>query len=200
MKVGMIFECGPQGADRKVCEYLAKRIRPDLDIKSETLDNKPNLIANCGNAATQLLEDGCDRVVIVWDSRPAWPDTESKPCLKEERRAIYDSLHGANVASERVYLVCIMQELEAWLLADERAIRAVLSSPAHPIAIQRRRKVDQIPNPKSVLNNIFKEHKGRRYVDRIHAEQIVKAMRDLNRLKRVETFRRFALKVTDVEL
>ncbi len=200
MKVGMIFECGPGGADKTVCIHLAKRIDPGIQTEARTLDDKPNLIANCGSAAAELFKDGCDRVVIVWDSRPAWPDMESKPCLKKERRAIYDSLRGANVQSERVYLVCIMQELEAWLLADERAIGAVLSSPAHPVAIHRRRKVDQIPNPKSVLNNIFKEHKGRRYVDRIHAEQIVKAMPDLNRLRRVKTFHRFALKVADVEL
>ncbi len=200
MKVGMIFECGPDGADKTVCMQLAKRINPDIQIEARTLDDKPNLIAGCGSAAAQLLEDCCDRVVIIWDIRPAWPNTKSKPCLKEERQAIHDSLRGANVQNEEVYLVCIQQELEAWLLADERAIESVLSRPTHPVTIQRRRKVDQIPNPKSVLNNTFKEHRGRRYVDRIHAEQIVRAMPDLNRLKRVDTFRRFALKVAGVEL
>jgi hypothetical protein len=27
MKIGMIFECGPKGADPKVYEYLAKQLR-----------------------------------------------------------------------------------------------------------------------------------------------------------------------------
>jgi len=196
MKVGMIFECGPQGADKTVCMQLAKRISPELQIIARTLDEKPNLITGCGSAAAQLLEDGCDRVLIIWDLRPAWPDTESKPCLKEERQAIHDSLNGANVRSEAIYLVCIRQELEAWLLADERALGSMLSRRAHPVNVSRRRKVDQIPNPKSVLNNVFKEHRGRRYVDRIHAEQIVKAMPDLKRLQRVDSFRRFQNKLT----
>jgi len=191
MKVGMIFECGPDGADKTVCTQLAKLINPEIRITSRTLDDKPNLIAECGNAAAELLDDGCDRVVIIWDLRPAWPDTKSKPCLKEERQAIHDSLHSATLQNDKVHLVCIIQELEAWLLADERAIASVLSRSAHPVTIQRRRRVAQVPNPKSVLNNLFKEHRGRRYVDRIHAEQIVKAMPDLRRLLRVESFSRF---------
>ena len=51
MKVGIIFECGPDGADRKVCEHLAKRIKPDLKIESVTLDNKPKMIRGCGQRA-----------------------------------------------------------------------------------------------------------------------------------------------------
>ena len=197
MKVGMIFECGPDGADKTVCMRLTKYIDVNLQVVPRTLDDKPNLIAGCGSAAAELLKDGCDRVVIVWDLRPAWPDKEYKPCLVDERQAIFDSICEAKLAGEAIYLVCIKQELEAWLLADERAITAVLSKDAHPISIQRRRRVDQIRNPKAVLNNIFKEHTGRRYVDRIHAEQIVNAIPDLKRLQRVDSFRRFQSKLTD---
>lgn len=196
MKVGIIFECGPDGADKTVCMQLAKRISPELQLVVRTMDDKPSLIIDCGHATAQLLEDCCDRVLIIWDLRPAWPDTKSKPCLIEERQAIQDSLRGANVRNAEVYLVCIRQELEAWLLADERALTSVLSRPAHPVTIRRRRKVDQIPNPKSVLNSIFKEYSGRRYVDRIHAEQIVQAIPDLRRLRRVPSFRRFENKLT----
>ncbi len=191
MKVGMIFECGPGGADKSVCLQLARRINSKIKITSRTLDDKSKLIAECGRAAAQLLEDRCERVIIIWDLRPAWPDLKSKPCLKVERQAILDSLDGANVQSEAVYLVCIQQELEAWLLADERALKSVLSRPTHPVTVQRRRKVDQTQNPKSLLNNLFKEHRGRRYVDRIHAKQIIDAMPDLNRLQRIDSFRRF---------
>ena len=181
MKVGMIFEWGPDGADKKVCLRLAKHIDYNLQVVPRTLDDKPNLIAGCGSATAELLKDGCDRVVIVWDLRPAWPYKECKPCLVDERQAIIESIREANLACEGIYLVCIKQELEAWLLADERAITSVLSRDAHPISIQRRRRVDQIKNPKSILNNLFKEHKGRRYVDRYHAEQIVFAMPNLSR-------------------
>ena len=196
MKVGMIFECGPEGADKTVCMQLAKRIKPDLRIAARTLDDKPNLIADCGSAAAELLEDECDRVVVVWDLRPAWPDKKLKPCLVDERQAILDSIREAKVPCEATSLVCIKQELEAWLLADERAITSVLSSETHPISIRRRRKVHQITNPKSVLNNLFKEHRGRRYVDLYHAKQIVIAIPDLSRLRKLDSFRRFERAIT----
>ena len=171
--------------------HLARRISPSIQIESETLDDKQNLIDKCGKTAAKLVEVGCVKVVIIWDLRPAWPDTDTKPCLVREREAILDSLGDANVPDQAVHLVCIEQELEAWLLADERAVSDVLSTSAHPISVRRRRNVERIKNPKGVLNRLFKEHRGRRYVDRYHAEEIVLAMPDLSRLYRIDSFRRF---------
>ena len=164
MKVGMIFECGPVGADRKVCEHLAKRIRPDLEIKSETLDNKPNLIAECGIVAAELLEDCCERVVIVWDLYPAWRERGAKPCRKKDRECIMRSLHAAEVDTEKVFLVCIEEELEAWLLADNRAISKVLSKPHRKVTIKSQRFPER-HNPKKRLRRIFNQQIGRDYVD-----------------------------------
>jgi len=79
MKVGFIFECGPQGADKQVCEYLAAQIRPGIMPVSRTLDNKANLLKDAGKVAAALLAEGCERVLIVWDLRPAWPDKKHKP-------------------------------------------------------------------------------------------------------------------------
>ena len=83
MKVGFIFECGPQGADKQVCEYLAQQICPGITPVSVTLDNKPNLLKSAGTVAVRLLNEGCERVLIVWDLRPAWPDKKNKPCPKD---------------------------------------------------------------------------------------------------------------------
>ncbi len=199
MKVGMIFECGPHGADRKVCEHLAKRIRRDLEIKSETLDNKPNLIAECGIVATKLLEDGCERVVIVWDLYPAWRESGAKPCRKEDRECINSSLISAGVEVDKIALVCIEEELEAWLLADNRAISNVLSRPTHKVNIKRQRNPER-GNPKKRMTKLFKEHVGRPYRDLQHAELIAKSIQDFQRLRKVETFKRFARKVADLEL
>jgi hypothetical protein len=97
-KVGMIFECGPQGADKKVCEILLKKLDPMIETKSVTLDNKPNLVQKCGAAAKQLLEtEKCDRVIILWDLYPAWRTDDEKPCRKEDRESIIESLDGAGV-------------------------------------------------------------------------------------------------------
>jgi hypothetical protein len=195
MKVGMIFECGPEGADRKVCEYLAKKIDPNIEIESVTLDNKKNLVSECGRASFQLLASGCDRVVIMWDLHPSWRETA--PCRKEDREDIMRSLVVSKVDMSKMFLVCIEEELEAWLLADNRAIEVVLSKPHRPVRINRERHPEQVNNPKKRLMQIFHQEGRRPYNDLIDAEKIVKAMPDLSRLTRVETFVRFALKVAD---
>lgn len=131
MKIGFVFECGPQGADKQVCEYLAGKLRPADTFVSRTLDNKANLLASAGSVAAALLEDGCERVLIVWDLRPAWPDKAHRPCRHAERGALLEVLEKAGVAGKPVFLVCIEQELESWLLADEGNLSDFLSTPAH---------------------------------------------------------------------
>ena len=76
MKVGMIFECGPKGADQQVCKYLAQRLLPDIEIVPPiTLGNKPRLLSDCGPAAANLLREGCERIIIVWDLDSLWEKT-----------------------------------------------------------------------------------------------------------------------------
>jgi hypothetical protein len=199
MKVGMIFECGPDGADKKVCERLARMLLPGIEISSATLGNKPKLISECGPAAAQLLSEGCERIVIVWDLYPPWRKAGQRPCRKEDREAIAQSLSRAGVRSRRVYLVCIAEELEAWLLADGRALSAVASTSTHPVTIRDEKNPERMQNPKKRLTRIFREYLRRPYNDRIHAEKIVNALPDLNRIKRCATFVRFALKATGIK-
>lgn len=199
MKIGMIFECGPLGADKKVCERLALRLKPDLEIRSETLDSKPDLISECGMAAAELLEDGCARVIIVWDLYPAWRKRGEKPCRKEDREDIVKALESVGVDQTKVALICIEEELEAWLLADNRAISEVLSRPTRRVQISRLKRPDR-GNPKTRLKKLFVEHTGIKYNDLFHAERLAAAIPDFQRLRRIESFRRFALKVADVTL
>lgn len=195
-KVGFIFECGPLGADKQVCEYLAKQIRPEITLVSRTLDDKTNLLRDAGSVASALFEDGCERVLIVWDLRPAWPDTKEKPCRKTERDAILKTVAQAGIADRPVFLVCVEQELESWLLADERKIAAFLSTPAHPVAVKRVRIPDRVPNPKSVMINHFRQSRGRLYEDRIHAIKVLKAAdTNFRRLRRSLSFARFEEKL-----
>ena len=198
MKVGMIFECGPKGADRKVCVRLAKLLDSSLRILVRTAGNKPLLERDCGELASQLFDRGCERVIIVWDLYPSW--TSENPCRKQDCEAIFSSLNDAGVDQSKVALVCIEKELETWLLADERAIERTLSKPHRRARIGRRRNVEQIRNPKSALREVFRQLGGMDYNDYYHAELIARQITDFQRLKRIETFRRFALKVADVTL
>lgn len=193
MILGLILECGPVGADKKVCEHLVKRLIPDVTIKTVTLDNKKNLTNNCGPAAARLIEnDKCEKVIIVWDLYPTWRDTQ--PCMKQDRDEIFRSLDASGVDRTKIALVCVVEELEAWLLADHRALEDALSRPTRPAKIKRIRKTEEISNPKKYIGRLYREH-GRTYNDLIDAEKIVKAMPDLDRIADCDTFQRFRAKV-----
>ena len=191
----MIFECGPQGVDQKVCERFARQLQPGIEITSKTLDNKPNLIASCGRVAAQLLKDGCDRILIIWDLYPAWREKGQKPCYTEDSQAIQASLANAGVTSQNVYLICIEPELEQWFLYDLTALSSVLSTPTHPVTI--RKSPSGVTNPKKALTKLFEENTGRKYNDLIHAETIAINTENFDRIaKKCKSFKLFVEKIT----
>ena len=197
MKVGMIFECGPEGADKKVCEYLAMHIVPETSLSSRTLDNKENLLRDAGKVAAQLLKDGCACVLIIWDLRPAWPDRKHKPCRHAEREALLQALAQAGVKqNDPVYLICIEQELESWLLACHKAINSLLSTDAHKYSTQRVRKPDKVMQPKAKLIEHFKSARNWTYDDKIDALRVLHETDiDLKSLRRSASFSRFEQKL-----
>jgi hypothetical protein len=195
--IGLIFECGPQGADKQVCEYLIEQIKPGVKVSSRTLDNKENLLRDAGKVAAQLLQDGCSCVLIVWDLRPAWPDVKNKPCRHAERQTLMTKLSEAGVFPDApVYLVCIEQELESWLLANERAVSAYLSTVAHAYKARRVKNPDAVLQPKAVLIKHFKTARNWRYDDKVNAIGVLRAASiDLARLRRSMSFARFETKL-----
>jgi hypothetical protein len=134
--------------------------------------------------------------LIVWDLRPAWPDKKDKPCRAKERQTLLDALAKEGLQNAPVYLVCVEQELESWLLACDHALSAFLSTPAHPHKVTRVRRPDQVANPKSALITYFKRARGMTYDDRVHAIKVLRAAAlDLNRLRCSGSFARFELKL-----
>ena len=197
MKIGFIFECGPQGADKQVCVHLAERLRPGVNFISRTMDTKPNLLAGAAVVAAALLADGCERVLIVWDLRPAWPDKAHKPCRAAERQRLLESLSEQGLDHAPVFLVCIEQELESWLLADEDKLAAFLSTREHAYKVPRTRRPDQVNNPKAVVMKHFDTARGWRYEDRVHAIKVLRMGEpDLPRLRQSPSFERFEFKLT----
>lgn len=196
MSIGFVFECGPQGADKLVCEYLAGQLLPGSKFVSRTMDNKLKLLEGAAEIAKELLADGCERVLIVWDLRPAWPDTTNKPCRAAERQTLLDALVKQELQAQPVYLVCVEQELESWLLASEHAISAYLSTPAHAYEAKKVKKPDRERQPKAVMNNYFQEARNQRYDDRVHALKVLKAAPiNLGKLRRSVSFARFESKL-----
>jgi hypothetical protein len=196
LKIGLILECGPDGADLHVCKHLVKLLLPKAEILFATMGDKPNLLKQCGDAASLLLREGCERVAIIWDLYPAWRERGKRPCLHADREDIFRSLDQARVERARVALVCIVEELEAWLLADGRALSIYLSTPIRAVTIDDQKNPERVSNPKGRLTQIMREHKGRKYEDYTDAKKIVEHIVDLSRLRKCKTFKRFEEKLT----
>ncbi len=110
---------------------------------------------------------------------------------------IFETLAKANVDLGSVELICIEAELETWLVADFRAVRDVIQQWAPRAKIGRLKRAMESNDPKEILDRLFREHTKRPYQPHLHAEKIVKAMPNLKRLNRVESFQRFESKLTD---
>ncbi len=209
VKVGMIFECGPQGADKKVCEDLAKRLLPTVEpgltveVVSVTKTNKKIMMSEAGEAAKTLLADGCHHVVVIWDLYPPWA-TKEKPCRHNDKEQISASLKAAKVSHAKVLLVCVEAELEAWLLADHVALDAYIGGKmgphAHKRKVPRSKNPEGDTNPKKTLMQIFAKNGLGPYSDLSHAHQIAAKITDVSKLKKCATFKRFALKVAGMVL
>ena len=201
-KIGFIFECGHTGPDVKVCKYLVNLINPDIDFIHIGLDDKKNLASNCGKVARNFLKQGCERVIVIWDLYPAWREKGGKPCMHDDRENIFSSLKTANVSISKVDLVCIHAELESWLLADERVLTEFINEqhPTHKIKrIPKRKAPDNFVNPKKILIKLFNCELGnsKKYTDTIHAEKIIKKVKDLKRLRNSISFKRFEEKIIE---
>ncbi len=187
-----------------MCEYLVKRLRPGTEVVSRTMGNKVKLINDCGETAALLLHDNCQSVVIVWDVRPPW--SLQKPiaeefCLHEEREGILESLKKAEVNPSDVRLVCVCQELETWLIADNRAIAKAISRLTRhkEPKIKEEKNPESVKDPKARLIKIFKKHKTYEYQAYYHALRIVKELPDFDKINRCQSFRQF-VKATDTTL
>lgn len=202
MRIGFIFECGRHGADGQVCQYFADKLKPGIEIVPQYMDNKPNLLENCGSVASILVKD-CEHVIIIWVLYPAWREKCVKPCRKVDRLKVLSSLEINQVPLQKVALVCIEEELEAWLLADTRALRSYIATHKHPHPVgnlKKFKKPEGVKEPKTRLTKIFNQEVGRRYIDYQDAIMIAKAVPDFNHLRRSCTFRRFAEKAAGIVL
>lgn len=199
-----LLECQADGPDEKVIRHLVSRFAPEIEMKPMLQGNKSNLVRDCGMVARQLLEDGCNHVMIVWDLIPAeWGDVEKQknrnPCLHEDRQRMYAALETAGVEAGQVSLVAIEYMLESWLLADKRAIAGFLSTAMKTTVTEQQagsHDSSKEKKPKDVLSKIFEQRGYRRYKDFDHAFKIAQEVTDLDALMRSSTFRRFWEKVT----
>jgi hypothetical protein len=201
-RVGILVECGPDGLEFHVCRKICALLQRDTGIVIEPdiipMGNKLRLLED-GAVTTQVLFNrGCERVVIVWDERPPWPDMKEPLCWHHERVRILEGLRRANLANRPVFLVCIEREFESWLLHDHQLLSALLSRKTRSVRIPRQKHPDRMPNPKGQMMTLFRKH-GTTYVDVQYARRIADALNDLGPFLRCPTFRRFAERIIGSE-
>lgn len=208
MKISLILECGPNGPDQLVLEHLIKeRLRPDAEVRCFTLSGKENLMNECGTLTATLLNpdnrDKPDRVIIVWDRKPFWRrraaagrrrGTADKPTCADNFNHVREQLRVAGVPEDAdVHLICIEAELEAWLLTDARAIRTVLTGyKGHDVGkVTVPRYPHRLDNPKVSLEKIFEDLKCGQYDPYADAIRLVRAMPDLSKIAKCDSFLAF---------
>jgi len=203
-RVGILVECGRDGLEAQVCPKICTLLQQETGIEIEPriipMVNKPRLLEECGAVTRNLLLDGCERVIILWDERPAWPDKREPLCWHNDRTKILGELQQANVAHRPVFLVCIEREFESWLLYDHQMLSDLLSTDVRPVRIGSQANPDRIPNPKGRMMSFFREHRNWSYGDVVYARRIAETLNSLKRLKKCKTFRRFAENVVGREL
>jgi hypothetical protein len=192
-------ECGRDGLEVHLCRRICALLREQQGAAFEEtiipMDNKRRLLEECATTTGNLFQEGCVRVVILWDEEPAWPKKDESLCWHHEREHILGSLRGAGLAAESVHLVCIERAFESWLMYDEDLLSRVLSRPTHRARVKTPANPHRFNNAKGVLMRIFKKHGGA-YRDVVLARQLAANLESLKRLLRCETFRRFAEKVS----
>jgi hypothetical protein len=167
-RVGILVECGPDGLEVHVCGRICAllQLRTGIEIEHTivSMTNKLALLEGCGLATRNLFDRGCERVVILWDERPAWPEKGEPLCWHHERVRILEELDRVSVSNMPVYLVCIEREFETWLLHDHVLLSALVSTKEHPKRIDELRNPEGIKNPKGHMKSLLKRY-GRIYND-----------------------------------
>ena len=185
MKIGMILECSLSGPDVAVYKYVANKLCPTLEIaKPITKGDKKTLIAEAALEAKTLLDTGCNKVFIIWDRMPRWKEDVKGNC-ETDQAALAKSLEQLGVNLKHIYLCCIDEMMESWLIADSRGFMTwIRSKTDHKLKdIGDRKAKDEQTSPKQRIENYLRDNYGKwKYCDYNDNLPIVKNLPDFERV------------------
>jgi len=205
MKLGFVFECSPGGGDIKVFRHIIKLIYPTFDFGKNfhhaALKSKKELEKECGKEVKRLKGIGCQVIFVVWDLIPAWKE-DGKPCRHDDKEAIKKSLAAFNLTENEIIFLCIEKELEAWLIADEKALKEYfITKKSMKDEIVKIRYPDTHHDPKGLLDKYFTLYRGHRsFQPMIHTEPLLKHYSEVRNFRRSKSFKRFYYKLTGKQL
>lgn len=209
MKIGLVVECGPDGAETKIIPHLLRLHRGDVEFAiPSTMDSKGKLMKEGIISAKNMVIDGCDKVIVIWDLLPAFPDEDQAACLKIEKDYLLQQIGELDDdIAEKIFLVCVPNMLEAWLIADERAVLAMFEDHASryhrnkDIKFSKVKDPETVPDPKSMLMSKYQKCRLRgEYADAIHGPRIAKKIDNYKRISRCTSFCRLIEKTFDFDI
>lgn len=128
---------------------------------SETLGRWPDLRSAGGKSVAAQVREALrlePHIQILFVHRDA-----DGPSSSQRRREIAESIHDAPPPPSVVPIVPI-QEIEAWLLADESALREVVGNPKGraPLSLPGVGQIESRANPKELLEQVLLEASEKR--------------------------------------
>jgi len=123
MKVGFVFECQDQGPDELLYTQVAKDLCNNFEISQENispLGNKHAVINDSALDVQTMFENGCQYVFIIWDRMPKWQSGTGK--CADDIATLSAKLSTVGVDLSKVFMCCIDEMLESWLIADGRGV------------------------------------------------------------------------------
>jgi hypothetical protein len=199
MKLGLVLECDTGGPDELVLTCLARRLKPGTVVVPAALGSKAAVFTKGVEAAAKLVEaDRCDLALIVWDLKPFWSQVAAKSCVEEVQEMKHQLQSLPAATRKKIKLLCLTHELETWIIADERALSAYLSRETRKVKFPSTKDPASKTDAKAFLNSETVKVRGwrNRYVDYKEAIRIARLWPDTARVKRVESFQRFASLIT----
>lgn len=123
---------------------------------------------------------------------------DGKPCRHEDKEYIKKSLASHQLSESDIIFLCIERELEAWLIADERALKSFfIIKNSMKDEIKRVAKPDIHRDPKGLLSDYFRKYRGLKSFEPItHTGPLLVKFTDVRNLRKSESFKRFYLKLT----
>ena len=162
MQIGVIAE---ESNDVEVLYELTSKLIPEsaFSFKQFVGHGCGKLRRKCGAWAETLLARGCSFLVVIHDL---------DRCDEAELRASLDT-QIKDTQFELTVILIPIEEIEAWLLSDPKALQIVF----------KMRKVPKIPtqperisNPKEFLSDLVTQKSKAQYLNTVHNRRIASAL------------------------